>query len=260
MSEIASLTPDTGSPLPPIRHATDRRKLRQAERHVRRLLSPAARARALQLSSRRGRLDMYAWRRRKGSPDVFMPRDAYLSLVQDALERRIEFRRAEDAAAASPGPQPGPGPDPGAGGGPEAADGTSVKLGDELFAKFGPDDFGWMQTVVEAGLTAIDGGRHAFGVTPTEQPLAERARLVLLADWGTGTRRAHRIGTLAGQWLDDAAPGVERHVIHLGDVYYCGLPHEYRSRFLNDWPRRVPLGRHRRDRPGTPSSAHPPGR
>jgi hypothetical protein len=231
MSEGDSLTGDPASePPPPLRHATDRRKLRQAERQVRRLLSPAARAQALQLSSRRSRLDLYAWRRRKGSPAVFMPRDPYLSLVQDALERRIEFRRVQDPAAADASPSPGHAKEP------EAADGTSVKLGDQLFDRFGPDDFGWMQTVVEAGLTAIDGGKHPFGVTPTEQPLGERARLVLLADWGTGTPRAHRIAALACQWLDGAEPGVQRHVIHLGDVYYCGLPGEYRSRFLNDWP------------------------
>jgi len=214
------------SPPPPIRHATDRQKLRRAEREVRRRLSSSSRARALQLSSRHERLGLYAWRPRKGSPDVFMPRDPYLSLVQDALERRIEFRRMQDPAAAGPRPA----------GGPEGADGTSVALGDQLFARFGPDDFGWMQTVVEAGLTVIDGGKHAFGVTPTEQPLGERARLVLLADWGTGTPRAQRIGALARQWLDGAERGVERHVLHLGDVYYSGLPDEYRSRFLNDWP------------------------
>jgi 3',5'-cyclic AMP phosphodiesterase CpdA len=227
VSEVDDVTSSAASPPPPpLRHATDRRKLRRAEREVRRRLSPTARAKALQLSSRQSRLDLYAWRLRKGSPAVFMPRDPYLSLVQDALEQRIEIVRSEGRAATDPGPP----------GGPEGADGTSVKLGDELFAQFGPDDFGWMQTVVEAGLTAIDGGKHPFGVTPTEQPLGERARLVLLADWGTGTPRAQRIGALAREWLDGAEPGVQRHVIHLGDVYYCGLPGEYRSRFLNDWP------------------------
>lgn len=218
--------PETVPEPPSIRHATDRERLRRAERAVRRLLSPGARTRALELSPRHERLDLYAVRRRNGSPAVFMPRDPYLSLVQDALERRMELKRLQDPVGAGPPPL----------GGPEGADGTSVKLGDQLFARFGPDDFGWMQTVVEAGLTAIDGGKHAFGITPAEQPLAERARLVLLADWGTGTPRAQRIGALARQWLDRAEPGVERHVIHLGDVYYCGLQGEYRSRFLNDWP------------------------
>ena len=29
---------------------------------------------------------------------------------------------------------------------------------------------------------------------------------------------------------------MERHVIHLGDTYYCGLPEEYEHRFLAHWP------------------------
>jgi hypothetical protein len=211
--------------LPPIRHATDRRKLREAEKKVRGLLSPDRRRQALGLSSRSARRSLRARPLGSGSPAVYMPRDAYLSIVQDALERRMEFKRqqkAKDATLDQPSA-------------PQAADGTSVELGDQLFDEFGPDDWGWIKTAVEATLTTLDGGPHRFGTHPAEVPLASRARVVLLADWGTGTPRARALAERARKYLEEV-PGMERHVIHLGDVYYCGMDDEYRTRFLNDWP------------------------
>ncbi len=155
---------------------------------------------------------------------MFMPRDPYLSLVQNALERRLAFHQPSTPDPAGPDER-------------QAADGTSVALGDQLFSRFGPDDFRWMSTAVEEGLTLLEGDKHAFGTKPTEQKLADRARLVLISDWGTGTPRALRIAELARQRLEEAQDR-ERHLIHLGDVYYCGLPGEYRSRFLVPWPAR----------------------
>ena len=97
-----------------------------------------------------------------------MPRDVYLSLVQYALEQRLEHVRlrtgAHDVADSS---------------GPQAADGSSVELGDQLFEQFGPDDFGWMTTVVEELMTTFDDGKHPFGSTPAGHRLGQRARLVL---------------------------------------------------------------------------------
>src|SRR5579862_4935027 len=129
---------------PPIRHATDRRKLRLTEREVSRRLSPEARRQARRLTSVTDRLELRARRRGDASPDVFMPRSPYLSLVQEALEQRLEQAASAAAPAAAA-----------AAGGPEAADGTSVALGDQLFGRFGPDDFGWIKTVVEATLTTL---------------------------------------------------------------------------------------------------------
>ncbi len=213
---------DAGPKPPPVRYATDRSKLRRAEAEVRSRLTPAHQATVARLSPRANRLALRA-RPGKGSPDVFMPRDPYLSLVQNALERRMALRQPSEPPAGAGSRDR------------QAADGTSLSLGDQLFDRFGPDDFGWMKTVVEAGLTALEGDKHPFGTTPAEPRLAERARLVLLADWGTGTPRALKIAELARRRLD-AADGRECHLIHLGDVYYCGLPGEYRSRFLDLWP------------------------
>ncbi|MDQ6746320.1 MAG: metallophosphoesterase [Actinomycetota bacterium] len=228
---------DLGPAPPPIRHAPDREKLRQAEQQVRGLLSPEARQRALRLSSRRALLALRSGASSKGSPELYMPRDAYLSHVQVALEQRLEYHRLEGSTikGGAPGvPQAADGTSADLEG-PQAADGTSAGLGDQLFDRFGPDDWEWMKTVVEAALTAIDGGKHAFGMRPAEYRLGSRTRIVLVADWGTGTPRARKIAALARQRLD-AEPAIERHVIHLGDVYYCGLPEEYRTRFLDLWP------------------------
>ena len=211
-------------PPPPIRHSTDRRKLRVTEREVRRRLTPAAREEALRLSSRTGRLALHAKRRADASPDVFIPRDPYLNLVQEALERRLEYVRLNHSRVKTLPTT-----------GPQAADGTSLELGDQLFEQFGPDDFGWIKTAVEDVLTKLGDDKHSFGAKPAQYDLAQRARIVLLADWGTGTPRARKLGPLARERLKEAG-NVERHLVHLGDVYYCGLPDEYHSRFLDDWP------------------------
>ena len=57
---------------------------------VRRLLSPEARRQARGMTSVSDRLALRAKRRGDASPDVFMPRSPYLSLVQAALEQRLD--------------------------------------------------------------------------------------------------------------------------------------------------------------------------
>lgn len=76
---------------------------------------------------------------------------------------------------------------------------------------------------------------HAFSNSPTIAPLAKKARLVIVGDWGSGVGRAQDVAKLMRQEID-AAPDVERHVIHLGDIYFAGWPRECRDRFLAHWP------------------------
>lgn len=78
-------------------------------------------------------------------------------------------------------------------------------------------------------------GRHAFSRTPKPFTLANRARLVLVGDWGTGIRRADGIADLMRKALK-AAPDRQRHAIHLGDIYFSGWPGECQKRFLDHWP------------------------
>ncbi|MBX3747610.1 MAG: metallophosphoesterase [Verrucomicrobiae bacterium] len=78
-------------------------------------------------------------------------------------------------------------------------------------------------------------GYHPFSQSPPSVPLAPKARILLVGDWATGVGRARDIAALMRKELD-AAPAVERHVVHLGDIYYSGWAAECRKRFLDPWP------------------------
>jgi hypothetical protein len=65
----------------------------------------------------------------------------------------------------------------------------------------------------------------------------DRARLVVVGDWGTGIPRARKVSDQMGVWIAGAAAENRPvHVIHLGDVYYSGWDFEYKNRFLRYWP------------------------
>ncbi|HEY5705606.1 MAG TPA: metallophosphoesterase [Terrimicrobiaceae bacterium] len=78
-------------------------------------------------------------------------------------------------------------------------------------------------------------GKHAFSRTPKPFALADRARLVIVGDWGTGIERADLISGLMRRALEEARDR-QRHAIHLGDIYFCGWPKEAQERFLDHWP------------------------
>jgi len=78
-------------------------------------------------------------------------------------------------------------------------------------------------------------GKHAFLRTPKPFALADRARLVMVGDWGTGIDRADIISKRMRQALEEARDR-QRHVFHLGDIYFCGWPKEAQERFLDHWP------------------------
>jgi hypothetical protein len=80
-------------------------------------------------------------------------------------------------------------------------------------------------------------GRKApFVDAPSTVALGDRARVVLVGDWGSGLPRALYVAKQMRKWLDETPTGYERHVVHLGDVYYSGTEAEYRERFLDPWP------------------------
>jgi hypothetical protein len=67
--------------------------------------------------------------------------------------------------------------------------------------------------------------------------LAQRARLVLVGDWGSGLPRAQRVAEEMRAQVDAGVEdGRQVHVIHLGDVYYSGHAREYEKRFFPFWP------------------------
>lgn len=201
--EVTELNP------PPVGQAADRRLMRTAGRQVWKRLDRTTKARALAGESSLKRLSYRRpafLSRRSGSP--FMPRDAYLSNVQSMLEKRIAGKRLE----------------------------TSAVTEDELSGQFGPNDWEWIKSGVQACLTWLGGTRHAFGTKPEERKMSDRALVILFGDWATGTPRARRLAQEIRKRLEEASGDRECHLIHLGDVYYSGLPDEYQSRFLEWWP------------------------
>jgi hypothetical protein len=95
----------------------------------------------------------------------------------------------------------------------------------------------WILSVASMAKRVIR-GRALFVPRPAEPPpLADRARIVLVGDWGSGLPRALKVAErIREQLTDPEASRREKHVIHLGDVYYGGEESEYIENFLNPWP------------------------
>ena len=109
--------------------------------------------------------------------------------------------------------------------------------GRRLLDPFSITDPGWVSSLVAMGVRSLR-KRHAFNPDPP-QPLqiSDRARVILVGDWGSGIPRAQRVATGMRAALEQATrENREVHVIHLGDVYYSGWEYEYRDRFLPHWP------------------------
>lgn len=107
----------------------------------------------------------------------------------------------------------------------------------DLFSHFGPHDVGWTTCLVAQALRKLV-GRHKFNTGPAPiNPISNKARIILLSDWGTGVPRAQDVGASARRSLEEAAnQGRDVHVVHLGDVYYAGFKSEYDRQFLRYWP------------------------
>ena len=103
--------------------------------------------------------------------------------------------------------------------------------------RFQRDDPEWYLQIAKASLQHFARGNHSFNPEPAEHQISDTARLVVVGDWGTGLRRARQVAAFMQEEVATAlAAGREAHVIHLGDVYYSGLPSEDQRRFLAYWP------------------------
>src|SRR5262249_7606200 len=76
-------------------------------------------------------------------------------------------------------------------------------------------------------------GKHQFAEPPDTSviPIADDARIALFGDWGSGRYGAPVIGATLR-----ADPLPIQVMIHLGDVYYCGLESEVTQNLLAPWP------------------------
>src|SRR6202035_649841 len=112
---------------------------------------------------------------RGGEKAPFMPRDPFLGHVQSAVEARLASKDVESGASTR----------------------------DELFAEFGPDDWEWIKTVVEGGLTALEGKRD-LGLDPADEEMADKVRIVLFGDWATATPHAQSLAEQIAEQLKAA--------------------------------------------------------
>src|SRR5215472_6408106 len=147
----------------------------------------------------------------RAGQQVFLPPHATVSALQTALQCHLIER--QPAMIGSPG-ELQPGNDP-----ITDLSITGASDTDTLFEQFGPVDIGWI-SVGFAALVKLFRGARKF--TPNPAPpcaIGNSARLIVLADWGTGVPRARKLGESARRYLEEAAAaGREVHVIHLGDV------------------------------------------
>ena len=151
----------------------------------------------------------------------YLSRSAAVSLVQSALEEALLERE-------------------GAPGRPGCALWVRVRrLVDGLLdpGTFSPSDPDWVVKIALATLGHLAQGNHPFNPRPAGRTISDTARLVVVGDWGTGLPRAQAVARLmAGEVAAGLSDGRDVHVIHLGDVYYSGLPGENRRHVLDHWP------------------------
>src|SRR2546421_6276920 len=101
--------------------------------------------------------------------------------------------------------------------------------------RYGPTDAEWVIEVGKAMLERLAEGNHPFNPQPAHHQISDTARVVVVGDWGTGLPRARAVaGYMAEEVKDALAAGREAHVVHLGDIYYSGMPEEVRRNVLAD--------------------------
>lgn len=168
---------------------------------------------------------------------TYIPRSPELSNLQSAIEQYFLEQRSDVVES--------PGPDDRRGGSLPMA-GSQLTIwqdylsGRRLFGAFEQTDIGWINSLFSKGIRKFR-GKHAFVSRPartTPIPFPdEKARMIVVGDWGSGIPRAVSVAKYMRRELDDpVVKDWQKHVVHLGDVYYSGWKYEYKNRFLNDWP------------------------
>lgn len=167
----------------------------------------------------------------------FFSRDPIVSIVQSAFDAYFEAH--PELVTTDPPPDDGrrgPGDEPAVTERRLKAVTVRREEGRRLFNRFSITDIQWIRSKIAEGIRLFK-GRHPFNerpAPPVEVPA--RFRMYLVGDWATGLPRAKRVAAQIRTRLASAPRNVEQHVVHLGDVYYSGWPHEVRSRFLEHWP------------------------
>lgn len=143
----------------------------------------------------------------------YAPRDQTIALLQSAMDEYLEMKAAKAQRAAKK-----------AGSKPQSKEAVIGEQFDTL-------DPGWIEVAVET-LKIKFKGKHKFITHKKPEdfrfPLADKATIALVGDWGGGNDAAKAVADL----VKSKNPN---HVIHLGDVYYAGTEKEVKNRFLKYW-------------------------
>jgi 3',5'-cyclic AMP phosphodiesterase CpdA len=170
---------------------------------------------------------------------AFIPRDPLLSLVQTTIDEHVEESAGVEI-------EESPLPDRRGGGG-EVPAVTDRRIADiavveapDCRRKWGDmeitrnklfSDPGWLTSGFAMAVRFFRGKAKWVDKPPTIS-IDDRARIVLVGDWGSGLPRAKKVSDQIRRVLAEDEDR-ERHVIHLGDVYYSGSKREYDRNFLN---------------------------
>ena len=152
----------------------------------------------------------------------YLPRDPAVSLVQSAVSAALREQGVADRTPLD-----------------RSLWSTITHTAEALLhpGNFSPGDPDWVVKIAESMLGHLAKGNHPFNPRPAEHAISDSARLVVVGDWGTGLPRARAVASYMAEEVAEAlAHGREAHVIHLGDVYYSGLPSEVRQHVLACWP------------------------
>lgn len=171
----------------------------------------------------------------------FMSSDPVVSIAQSALEFYFDHPQSKDKASVEPplktsrrGPRNTPPVTSRALLKRRHVQGPSKR---RIFDAFSISDPGWFSSLVAMGIRKFQ-APHPFNRVPAPATqMADRCRIIMVGDWGSGIPRAQKTARAMRVQVDDCLKnGIECHVVHLGDVYYSGWDYEYRERFLRYWP------------------------
>ena len=104
----------------------------------------------------------------------------------------------------------------------------------EQFEKYGQCDPGWMEAAAEYAKFKLEKGKVPYRVYANidqfviDGKLADKARVAIVGDWGTGD-------DIAKQVLAQIARKKPDVIIHLGDIYYSCTDFEAQNYFLQIW-------------------------
>jgi hypothetical protein len=160
---------------------------------------------------------------------TLFPRDPAASLVQTILQRYfVEHHLVQHAPAAGAGELLQPISDV------SLDPSVAVPVPKRLFGAMSQTDIRWI-ACLSARVYRRFAKRRPFPDEPAVPVrIKDDSRLYLLADWGSGIKRAKKIADRIKVMLEETDR--EQHLLHLGDVYYSGWPEEYDEHFLATWP------------------------